>query len=110
MREGIYLGKCIAEGSSPLGEITRIALSSDGGVLAAVIGTTIQVRACAQMRECAAFVWSISSMQLALRRLLRLIRPPAHAHRRMHAASLQLPSSVFDRVAAGVSPSVHSHS
>jgi WD40 repeat protein len=42
MREGISLGKCISEGSSPLGEITRIALSSDGGVLAAVIGTTIQ--------------------------------------------------------------------
>merc|ERR1711924_103458 len=42
MREGIALGKCIADGSSPLGEITRIALSTDGSVIAAAIGTTIQ--------------------------------------------------------------------
>ena len=44
MSEGIGLGKCIADGSSPLGEIVRIALSFDGSVLAAVVGTSIQVR------------------------------------------------------------------
>jgi len=42
MSEGIAFCKCIAEGNSELGEITKIALSKDGSVIAAVVGTAIQ--------------------------------------------------------------------
>lgn len=42
MKEGISFCKCIGEGKSELGEITMIALSKDGGVVAAVVGTAIQ--------------------------------------------------------------------
>ena len=44
VRQGVGLGKCIAEGSSPLGEIARVALSHDGSVVAAVVDSAIQVR------------------------------------------------------------------
>lgn len=43
-KEGISMGKCLGSGSSPLGEIVRIALSNDGSVIAAVVGTSIQVK------------------------------------------------------------------
>ena len=42
MTEGITFCKCIADGNSELGEITKIALSKDGSVIAAVVGTAIQ--------------------------------------------------------------------
>jgi WD40 repeat protein len=42
MKEGIAFCKCVCEGNSALGEITVIALSKDGSVIAAVVGTTIQ--------------------------------------------------------------------
>lgn len=42
MKEGMAFGKCVASGSSDLGEITLISLSMDGSIIAAVVGTTIQ--------------------------------------------------------------------